>query len=192
MSMAGWLRGLIGLLLSLGVCLAVPAQPTQSPIQNIEIVAADQHLLLSADASLGLGERLIEAAERGVGLVLMAELELTQSRWYWFDRKVLRAERRWRISHNALTRQWRLAADDALALQVGSLDEALRLAGRIRDWKIALPDGLPDGELQGRLRLRIDLSQLPKPFQLNALSNSDWTSDDAWTPFVLNLRDERP
>jgi hypothetical protein len=152
---------------------------------------ADQHLLLSADASLALGERLIEAAERGVGLVLLAELELIQARWYWLDRKVLRAERRWRISHNALTRQWRLAADDALALQVDSLDEALRLVGRIRDWKIPLPDGLPNGELLGRLRIRVDLSQLPKPFQLNALSNSDWTSDDAWTLFPVKLGNER-
>ncbi len=178
------------LVLLLGVWLGSTGRA--ATIENIELTVADQHLLMSADATLALGERLIEAAERGVGLVLVAELELTQARWYWFDRKVVRAERRWRISHNALTRQWRLAADDALALQLSSLDEALRLAGRIRDWKIPLAEGLPDGELQGRLRLRVDLSQLPKPFQLNALSNSDWASDDAWTPFVLTTEDRQP
>jgi hypothetical protein len=30
------------------------------------------------------------------------------------------------------------------------------------------------------LRLRLDVTQLPKPFQLSAMSNRDWTLESDW------------
>jgi Domain of unknown function (DUF4390) len=34
--------------------------------------------------------------------------------------------------------------------------------------------------------LRLDITQLPKPLQVNALTGSDWTLDSAWYRWLIN------
>ena len=37
------------------------------------------------------------------------------------------------------------------------------------------------------VRMRLDVAQLPKPFQINALNNSDWRLSSNWKEFSFKL-----
>ena len=99
----------------------------------------------------------------------------TRRRWYWFDEKVAAdVAARTASRDNALTRQYRVAS--------GLLAQTLRLAGggrapaRARDVARRRARGRARAghALRGRVRLRLDVNQLPKPFQVNALASREW------------------
>ena len=62
-----------------------------------------------------------------------------------------------------------------------SLAEALRVLGRIRSWPVMGRDRISAGQgYVGAIRMRLDTSQLPKPFQMNAIASRDWTLTSDW------------
>lgn len=147
---------------------------------------------LDADIEFGLNPQLREAAERGLTLYFTADLAINQSRWWWFDRKLVNIERSWSISYNALIRQWGVSGG-GLTLPVASLDEALALVRHIRSWHIAPAGTFESGETyQGQLRLRLDISQLSRPLQVNALNSSAWAVSTPWKRFAFTVDPEEP
>ncbi len=161
-------------------------------VQSVELVERGRDLLLSADVSLDLNDQLEDAVSRGLPLYFSVEVEIRRPRWYWFDEVVLASNQTWRIVYNPLTRQWRVHSGN-LALPVGSLGEALSVVRHVRHWRIGDRDALePDTRYQGRLRVRFDISQLSKPFQVNALNSSDWSLATPWTDFEVRLGKELP
>ncbi len=156
-------------------------------VQSVTLTERGRDLLLSADVSLELNNQLADAAERGLPLYFSVEVEIRRPRWYWFDQVVLASSQTWRIVHNPLTRQWRVNSG-SLALPVGSLSEALSVVRFVRNWRIADRDVLEPGtEYEGRMRVRFDVSQLSKPFQVNALNSSDWSLATPWTVFSVQV-----
>ena len=152
-------------------------------INNLQVENTDTAVYLNVDLDLNLGARLGEAVERGIALYFIAEAELTRPRWWWFDENVVSRQERWRLSYNTLTRQYRLA-NGPLALPFSQLDEALGMMTHLRHWQIALAEQLPAGtRYVGRFRFRLDLSQLPQPFQVNALNSRDWNLATEWRSF---------
>jgi hypothetical protein len=47
----------------------------------------------------------------------------------------------------------------------------------------------PGGSYVASLRLRLDVTQLPKPFQLSAMSNRDWTLESEWQQWGFTAQD---
>lgn len=143
-------------------------------VKRADIVAGEEAWLLDAEFGIDLGHRLEEVVSRGVALYFVAEFELTKARWYWVDEHVAGRTQTWRLAYNALTRQYRLSSG-ALHQSFGSLDEALRVLARLRNWTVADKAQLKPGEpYNAALRLKLDLTQLPKPFQVTAIGNKDW------------------
>ncbi|WP_345249514.1 DUF4390 domain-containing protein, partial [Pigmentiphaga soli] len=164
-----------------------PAGPPEPSIQSVEVAARGHDLVLNADISLELNSQLQDAADRGLPLYFTAEVEISRPRWYWFDETVLTASQTWRIMHNPLTGQWRVSTG-VLALPLGSLSEALSVVRHIRTWRIADRGVLRDDvDYEGRLRVRFDLSQLSKPFQVNALNSGDWSLTTQWASFPVRV-----
>jgi hypothetical protein len=107
-----------------------------------------------------------------------------RERWYWYDKDVARASRHLRLSYQPLTRRWRLLVSSgpigndgvALGQTFDSRDEALAAVQRISHWKIAEPQDVePDARQSVTLRFRLDVSQLPRPFQIGLVGQDDWT-----------------
>ena len=168
---SGLLRGLAFGLLLLAAALAGAAE---IEVRRAELSAGEESWLLDAEFGIDLGQRLEEVVARGVALYFVAEFELTKGRWYWVDEHVAGRKQTWRLSYNALTRQYRLSSG-ALHQSFASLDEALRVLGRLREWPVAEKALLKAGEpYNAALRLKLDLTQLPKPFQVTAIGNKDW------------------
>lgn len=135
---------------------------------------------LDADFDFELPYVLEDAVNRGIALYFVIDFELYRTRWYWFDRQLAQRTLTYRLTYSALTRQYRLARG-SLALPFDTLPEALASLRRVRGWKVLERGTLrPDEDYRSQLRMRLDTSQLPKPFQINALTNRDWTLASDW------------
>lgn len=175
---------LMVLLLALTSALATAAE---IEVRNIQLAPAEEGgYALSADMTIDFSPRLEEAVSKGLALHFLAEFELTRPRWYWFDEKVVKTHQTWRLTYHALTRQYRLSTG-VLHQSFSSLDEALRVLSHLRNWQVVtVADRILPGEsFDAALRMRLDTTQLPKPFQIEAISNRDWILGSDWKRWML-------
>ncbi len=175
-------RRLESILLCLAVffCAAFPVQAADIAANSAELVISDDGYSLSANFTVTLNRRLEEAVNKGVILHFAADFELTRSRWYWFDEKIVKLSKLFQLSYHALTRQYRLSSG-ALHQSFASLDEALRVLSRVRHWQVISKGEISADEIYlASVRMRLDPSQMPKTFQVSALSNRDWNQSSEW------------
>lgn len=155
-------------------------------IEQLRLERQDQGLLVHALIKLDLGPAVEDALAKGIAVYFVAEAELVRERWYWYDRKVAQVNRYYRLSYQALTRQWRLqASSEALSgLSSGSsitqsfdsLSEALEVIRRQSGWRLVEAAELePETKQFVNYRFRLDISQLPRPFQITAGSQGGWS-----------------
>jgi hypothetical protein len=143
-------------------------------IKSVVIEAMDEGYQFNADFEISLNPKLELALEKGIVLYFVTELNLMNSRWYWLDEKVAQSRVREGLSYYALTRQYRLSRG-ALSQNFSTLKEALQALSRVRDRPIIANSELkPDTEYTVELRMRLDISALPKPFQVETLGSKEW------------------
>jgi hypothetical protein len=166
-----------GVLLCL-VALCAAAQGLQ--VTSAEIVASDDEYYLNADFDIVLGAAVESALSKGVPLTFIVEAQVTRPRWYWFDEAIVETRSQYRLSYNALTQQYRVAVG-ALFQNFSTLNEALQLLSRVRNRPLAARDELKNGEpYQAAVRIRLDTTRLPKPFQVTALGSREWSLNSDW------------
>jgi hypothetical protein len=171
-----------------GRALREEATGNDSIEPRVEPAPDGDGLTLSADFEVPLTRALAEAVHRGVPLYFTVEFELYRPRWWWYDELLVERSKTWRLTYHALTRQYRVTADGVI-YPFESLDAALRSIVRVRHWRIvAEADALDvEGVFEAQVRLRLDTSQLPKPFQIRGLTNRDWNPQSEWKRFTITL-----
>lgn len=180
-------------LLVLLLCLPGLTLAAEIEIANPQILAGDDGYVLSANFSFDLNQRLEEAVNKGVVLYFLAEFELTRPRWYWLDEKLVSRSQTFRLSYHALTRQYRLSTGSGLHQSFESLSDALRVLSRLRNWVVIekAADGSslvrPGETYSAALRMRLDTTQLPRPFQISALGNRDWNLASDWKTWQATI-----
>jgi hypothetical protein len=176
--------------LAMGLCLMLvsyAAAPERIEVAQVSLDPYEDGWAVNAQFNLALKARLEEALERGLPLYFVVEFELTRPRWYWFNEKTANASLTYRLSYHALTREYRLSTG-SLQLGFSSLAEAIGVMTRVRDWKVLDQSAIEAGETYiAAIRMRFDTSQLPKPFQLNALTSRDWTLESDWKRFSFEV-----
>jgi hypothetical protein len=154
--------------------LCPPALADTIAVDSAEVRIEDDEVLLNAQFAISLNATLEEALQRGVPLYFVLEADVTRPRWYWLDEKVLRFATQYRVSWLPLTRQYRVASG-LLSQTFDTLQEVERLIGRVNSRVIVRAGELERGtRYDVSVRLRLDVNQLPKPFQVNALASRDW------------------
>jgi hypothetical protein len=149
-------------------------------VRSAALVPADEGYYLDATFEIALTHALEEALNKGVPLHFLVEFELNRPRWYWLNEKVANLQQRYRLSYNALTRQYRVGVG-TLYQNFPSLAEALEFLSRVRLRDIAEPGALrKDSTYTAALRMRLDTSQLPRPFQISAVGSRDWNISSDW------------
>jgi hypothetical protein len=149
-------------------------------IRNPQLVVDEDTYILGADFKLDFNARLEEAVAKGVVLYFVTEFELSRPRWYWLDEKIASRTQTFRLSYHALTRQYRLSTG-ALHQSFETLDESLRMLARLRNWGVFDKAAVkPDETYLAGLRFRLDLTQMPKTFQVTAIANRDWNLASDW------------
>lgn len=158
----------------------LPAHADTIPVKSAELRIDEGELLLNAEFDLQFNPTLEEALQKGIPLYIVLEFELTRRRWYWLDEKVVQTALVSRVSYNALTRQYRVASG-LLGLTFNSLEEVERYLGRVTSRPVASASALSKGTgYEAQIRLRLDVNQLPKPFQVDALASREWTLSSDW------------
>lgn len=150
-------------------------------IRNARLLPAEEGgYTLSADFDVVLGERLEDALGKGVPLYFNVEFECQRPRWYWFDEAVVQKSYQARLFFHALTRTYRLSSG-AMGQTFSNLGDALRALGSVRGWHVLNNGDLrPGATYRAGLRMSLDINQLPKPFQVSALANSEWRLNSNW------------
>lgn len=178
------MRLLVALLCGAAIALADAARADEIEVTEAQLASTDDGLALSADFALELNPRLAEAVANGVSLYFVVDFELTRRRWYWFDEKAAAKRLQIRLSYNALSRHYRLSTG-VLQQNYASLDEALNVLKRVRGW-VVLERGavLADASYDAAVRMRLDVTLLPKPFQLSALTSRELNLESSWKRFT--------
>jgi hypothetical protein len=155
-------------------------------ISKAEARLTEEGYQLSADFDIQLSPTVETALKRGVTLYFVSELAINRSRWYWLDTDVARDEQVSKLSFHALTQQYRIT-HGTLFQSFSDLQDALHVLGH--QTAPPVPFELLDKEGGGyfsRLlkkgsqccsafaRMRLDVTQLPKPLQVNAIASEDW------------------
>lgn len=168
-------------LIAYGNCAAEGVDITQAHLENTE-----DGIKLSSTFSFELNRELEDAINRGLPLYFTTEVEIRRPRWYWFDEKSIAASETTRLSYNVLTRQYHAAIVGRLQQSFTTLDDALSLVRRPSRWLIADKGALKSGGVYSvAVRMRLDVAQLAKPLQVNAINNSDWRLSSDWKTFVF-------
>lgn len=160
------------------------AQAEQGEVTQLRLERSDEGILLSAALRFDLPPTVEEALGKGIPMYFVADAVLLRERWYWTDKTVAQAHRHMRLSFQPLTRRWRLLAATgpiggaglALGQTFDTREEALRAVQSIAGWKIAdLSEIDPDARHTLEFRFRLDMSQLPRPLQIGAVGQSEWS-----------------
>jgi hypothetical protein len=149
-------------------------------VREATLTASDGGYVLEAEFEITLTSTLEDVLNKGVSLYFLLDFELIRPRWYWLNEKIADQQLQYRLSYNALTRQYRVAVG-SLYQNFTSLGGALEFMSRVR-WRADVEPGVPRKDIRytAALRLRLDISQLPKPFQLSALGSREWNVGSDW------------
>ena len=178
--------GLVALL------LLPPARANEIDVRAAELRAVEDGLMLDADFDFELTPRLAEVVASGVPLYFRVDFELTRRRWYWFDETAASTRLQARLSYHALSRQYRLSTG-ALQQSFATLEEALNVLKHLRSWLVVdRTVTFSDADYEAAVRMRLDTTMLPKPFQVSALTSRDLQLESHWRRFLVHSPRQLP
>jgi hypothetical protein len=180
-----FMAGLLAAFLVLALPGTALAQLVEPEVTFLQLESADDGVFLAATVRFDLPPVVEDALTKGIAMYFVAEADVYRSRWYWYDKRVASAARHMRLAYQPLTRRWRLNVASGVIAHAGlgvtlnqnfdSLFEALSAMQRISHWKIAeVEDFETDVPHNVDFRFRLDVSQLPRPFQIGAVGQADW------------------
>jgi len=147
----------------LACALPGPARAAEETVEITKayIEAAEEGYRLTAAYSFDLSHGLEDALQYGVQLYFTTEISFTRPRWYWYD---------------VLTRQYHVTILGSVSQNFPSLDDALFFIRRPTRWVVAPRGALKVGEVYNvTVSMGMDRNYLPKPIQVSAFNNSEWT-----------------
>ncbi|NBW49284.1 MAG: DUF4390 domain-containing protein [Betaproteobacteria bacterium] len=174
------------LCLILFVCVWAPLHAQASvELSQFDVERSGEELTLTAQLQFELSAPVEDALLKGIPVYFRVEAEVLRERWYWYDKSLASVSRHYKLAFQPLTRRWRLSvgtgsgasAGQGLALSqtFDSLQMAIGAIKRMVKWRVAGPGELdPASRYRLDFRFMLDVSQLPRPFQIGVLGQSDW------------------
>ena len=166
--------------------LPISLQASAAELSQLKVERADDGVYLSAVVQFELTPVVEDALAKGIAMFFVVEADFYQNRWYWTDRRVASATRTIRLAYQPLTRRWRVnivtglinssaGLRATLNQNYETLTEALSAVQRLSRWKVA-DNAEFDSDViyQLEFSFNLDLSQLPRPFQIGVAGQKDW------------------
>jgi len=181
-------------------------------VNKAEIRSSEDGYQLSATYNINLNFVVKQALMRGIPIYFVGEFSLTHARWdwldsaqqalsrslpsifsggsplarwSWLDKEIYNGEQTFKLSYSTLTGRYRISRG-ALFQNFASLEDALNILARQSSEVIPAELMKKDGNYVASARLRLDIAELPKPLQVNALTDNDWTLDSDWYRWVID------
>jgi hypothetical protein len=157
------------------------AQAEGIALARIEVTQKGEFFQLAGHFEIILSSALEKALQRGVQLTFVQAVESERERKYWLPEDIAEQERRIRLSYNALLRQYYVTLSGVTSTHE-ELSGALRAVGDLRDWAVlSVKQMQKKSRYNFFVRMYLDISQLPKPLQVNALASAArWQLDSGW------------
>ena len=155
-------------------------------LDQLKVVRTEDGVYLSAIVQFELPPVVEDALGKGIALFFVVEADVYRDRWYWTDRRVASATRTIRLAFQPLTRRWRVnivtgLINNSAGLRAtlnqnyDTLPEAMSAVQRLSRWRIADNAEIEtDAAHALNFSFRLDLSQLPRPFQIGVAGQKDW------------------
>lgn len=169
-----------------------------------QLQRSDQALLLSARLAVSLSPSIEDALTKGLPLFFVWQADVLRERWYWRDQRIASSNRTLRLAYQPLTRRWRVSLHEAdgpvaaNALQYAlhqnhdTLAEALAGVTRVANWRLG-PAPADADQLRIELRFKLDLTLLPRPWQIGMANQGDWAIDERlFIPVDAALANAKP
>ena len=160
--------GIALMLATLAVTGGVAGAANAGSIEPVDasLNAAEDGYSLAANFNVNIGTHLEDILTKGgVPLYFNLEFILERPRKYWVAEHITSRTEVYRLTYSGLTRQYRLSSG-ALHTNYNSLEVGLPVLDKGRL--------LPSESYDAAVRLSLDRAQLPKPFQLDAITDKEW------------------
>ncbi|WP_373740935.1 DUF4390 domain-containing protein [Neisseria sp.] len=150
-------------------------------------LTASGQLAVSSRFKTELPDQLKQALKQGVPLNFTLSYRLsapTVASYRFKLNELVGGENsvRYKLSYHPLTSRYRLSIG-TFSTEYAGLETALRGVGAIANWRVldsGTLEGVKPSETRAEIRLQLSTSQLPKPFQINALTSKNWSLDSGW------------
>ncbi len=173
------------LLVAMGLTGARASEPS---VQQMALQRTSEGLFLSARVALTPSPAVEDALLKGIPLYFVWQAVVMRDRWYWTDKRIHSVVRTWRLAYQPLTRRWRLSLSTdpvpgagagglqyALHQNFDNLSEALASVARVARWKVAdAKQAAGSADQRVEFSFRLDLSLLPRPFQIGMANQPEW------------------
>ena len=155
-------------------------------LTQFNVERGEDGVYLSAIVQFDLPPVVEDALMKGIPMYFVAEADTYLIRWYWVDKRVAIATRTIRLAYHPLMRRWRVnivsgVINNSAGLRAtlnqnyDTLPEALSAVQRLSRWRIAdNTETETDAAHRLEFRFSLDLSQLPRPFQIGVAGQKDW------------------
>nr|WP_241015030.1 DUF4390 domain-containing protein [Burkholderia sp. Ac-20379] len=178
-------------MVAITLCLAAAAPAHADPVnvQRASLQSDGNGWALDARFEFELNANLEDAVNKGIPLYFTTDFELSRARWYWFDEQPVSVTQTIRLSFQPLTREYRVSTG-GLALGFPTLKEALAVVQHVTSWHVIDRNQVQAGETYtASVRMQLDTALMPKPFQVDAVNNRDWTLVSDWKRFTFTVTD---
>ncbi|SAL65515.1 DUF4390 domain-containing protein [Caballeronia telluris] len=164
---------------------ADPAFADTIAVQRASLQADGSGWSIDARFNFDLNSSLEDAVNKGVPVYFTTDFNLSRPRWYWFDEEPVNVSQSIRLSFQPLTREYRVSTG-GLQLGFTSLNEALDVIKHVTSWHVIDRNQVRPGETyNASVRMQLDIALMPKPFQIDAVNNRDWSLASDWKRFTF-------
>jgi len=153
-------------------------------VRKVELRMTEEGYQLAAKFDIRLSHLIEQALTHGITLNFLSEFTLTRQRWYWLNEVASKTAQTTKLSYSALTRQYRIKRG-SIFQNFANLDDALLVLGN--QFSEPIPADLLNlsSGYTAYARMRLDVTQLPKPLQVNALTSDEWKLDSEGYSWIL-------
>ena len=164
-----------------------------TPTRSEGRILSNGQLAINTRFKIDLPEQLRNALQQGVSLDFTLTYQLEKPTVASYRHKIVNWVSsddtvNYRLSYHPITGRYRISVG-TFSTEYNKLDTALRGVGAIANWHVLSENTLSNTNVQdvrASVRLNLSTTKLPKPFQINALTSSDWSLDSGWKRLTIN------
>lgn len=175
--------------------------PTFAIAEGIQVarkearITSSGQLLISSRFHTELPDQLTQALQQGVPLTFTLSYQLsapTLAAYRFKFAQLVNTDNTltYKLSYHPLTNRYRLSVG-TFSTEYNSLKTALRGLGAVANWRVldkGTLENTPAKNIRAEIRLSLSTAQLPKPFQINALTSKSWQLDSNWKPLTIKQK----
>jgi hypothetical protein len=178
-----WCRSIQAILFGLFIS-AVSIAQGGSPfnVKSVSFTMQDNLLLLDSTIEINLPKYINRAIDQGFAVPLMFEVEVLEYSQYWFDKKLLSLKQQYQLHYLPMLSSYAIFDVNANErLYFNSRQQAVRYLKMVYAYPMFDISNInQSGLAYVRMRVGIDVDELPLPLKSSSLWDNDWELQSDW------------